>query len=50
MIRDMVRDFAESEIMPVAPKLDEKEKFPSDLVEKMAELGLMAIIIPEEYG
>tara|TARA_A100001037_G_C15153943_1_gene642083 strand:- start:15070 stop:16224 length:1155 start_codon:yes stop_codon:yes gene_type:complete len=50
MIRDMVRDFAESEIMPVAPKLDEKEKFPSDLVEKMAELGLMGIIIPEEYG
>ncbi|MBL50481.1 MAG: acyl-CoA dehydrogenase [Candidatus Marinimicrobia bacterium] len=50
MIRDMVRDFAESEIMPVARKLDEKEKFPSDLVGKMAELGLMGIIIPEEYG
>ena len=50
MIRDMVREFADSEITPVARGLDEQEKFPRDLVDKMGELGLMGIIIPEEYG
>jgi len=50
MIRDMVREFADTEITPVARELDEQEKFPKDLVEKMAELGLMGIIVPEEYG
>ena len=50
MIRDMVRDFADSEIVPVARRLDEKEEFPSELVGKMAKLGLMGIIVPEKYG
>jgi alkylation response protein AidB-like acyl-CoA dehydrogenase len=50
MIRDMVREFADTEITPVARELDEQEKFPKDLVEKMAELGLMGVIVPEEYG
>ena len=50
MIRDMVREFADTEITPVARELDEQEKFPKYLVEKMAELGLMGIIVPEEYG
>ena len=50
MIRDMVREFADSEITPVARDLDEQGKFPRDLVDKMGELGLMGIIIPEEYG
>jgi len=50
MIRDMVREFADSEITPVARGLDEQEKFPRDLVDKMGEMGLMGIIIPEEYG
>ena len=50
MIRDMVREFADSEITPVARGLDEQEKFPRDLVDKMGELGLMGMIIPEEYG
>ncbi len=50
MIRDMVREFADSEITPVARDLDEQGKFPRDLVDKMGEMGLMGIIIPEEYG
>ena len=50
MIKSMVRDFAESKIMPIASDLDEKEKFPTDLVREMGELGLMGIMIPEKYG
>ena len=50
MIRDMVRDFSESEVRPIAQELDKKEKFPKELVSKMGELGLMGIIIPEKYG
>ena len=50
MIQDMVREFAESEIMPIARKLDEEEKFPTDLVKQMGELGLMGINVPEKYG
>ena len=50
MIRDMVREFADSDIVPVARTLDETGEFPKDLVEKMSELGLMGIIVPEQYG
>ena len=50
MIRNMVREFADSEITPVAQELDELGKFPRDLVDKMGELGLMGILIPEKFG
>ncbi|MDP6399875.1 MAG: acyl-CoA dehydrogenase family protein [Candidatus Marinimicrobia bacterium] len=50
MIQDMVREFAESEIMPIARELDEEEKFPTELVKQMGELGLMGINVPEKYG
>lgn len=50
MIRDMVRDFAESEIRPRIHSIDFEGKFPRDLVQKMGELGLMGLTIPEEYG
>ena len=50
MIRNMVREFADSDIVPVARSLDETGEFPKDLVEKMSELGLMGIIVPEQYG
>ncbi len=50
MIRDMVRDFAETEVRPFASQWDEKEEFPMETVMKMGELGLMGIIFPEEYG
>ena len=50
MIREMVRDFAESEIRPRLQSIDYEGIFPRDLVGKMGELGLMGLAIPEEYG
>ncbi|PWT93954.1 MAG: acyl-CoA dehydrogenase [Acidobacteria bacterium] len=50
MIRDMVRDFAESEIRPRLQSIDYEGIYPRDLVKKMGELGLMGLVIPEEYG
>ena len=50
MIKDMVRDFAKSRIIPVARELDNSQKFPSEIVKQMGELGLMGILVPEKYG
>ncbi|HEY7603884.1 MAG TPA: acyl-CoA dehydrogenase family protein [Gaiellaceae bacterium] len=50
MIRDTVRAFAEEKVAPVAEELDREHRFPYELVAEMAELGLMGIPIPEEYG
>jgi len=50
MLRDMVREFAKNEVEPIAAELDQEERFPSELVEQMSELGLMGIPYPEEYG
>src|ERR671935_141389 len=50
LVRDTVRQFAESRIAPVAAELDREHSFPYDLVAALAELGLMGMTIPEEYG
>jgi len=50
MLRSMVQDFAKNEVEPVAQELDEKGKFPSDLVNQMGELGLLGLPVPEKYG
>ncbi|AFM00661.1 acyl-CoA dehydrogenase [Desulfitobacterium dehalogenans ATCC 51507] len=50
MMRKMVRDFVEEEVIPQAAYTDESHEFPLTLVHKMGELGLMGIPIPEEYG
>jgi short/branched chain acyl-CoA dehydrogenase len=50
LIRSTVRDFAEQRVAPVAEELDREERFPYDLVAELAELGLMGMTIPEEYG
>lgn len=50
MIRKMVRDFAENEVAPTAAERDEEERFDREIIAKMAELGLMGIPWPEEYG
>jgi alkylation response protein AidB-like acyl-CoA dehydrogenase len=50
MARDAVREFAQNEIAPVAREYDEQEKFPREQLKGLAELGLMGMIIPEEYG
>ena len=50
MVRNSVREFALNEIAPVAREYDEAEKFPRKQLEGLAELGLLGMIIPEEYG
>jgi len=50
MMRDMVRDFAETEAAPGAEERDENEEFPLELWHKAAELGLAGVTFPEEYG
>jgi butyryl-CoA dehydrogenase len=50
MIQKMVKEFAEKEVAPIAAELDEKEEYPTKTLEKMAKLGLLGIIIPQEYG
>ncbi len=49
-IKMSVREFAESEIAPHVHEWDEAQHFPVELVPKLAELGLMGVIFPEEYG
>lgn len=50
MIRDMCREFAEEEIKPHAEDFDRTGDFPYDIVHKMADLGLLGLPFPEEYG
>jgi short/branched chain acyl-CoA dehydrogenase len=50
LVRQTVRDFAVSRVAPVAEELDREERFPYELVAELAELGLMGIPIPEQYG
>jgi short-chain 2-methylacyl-CoA dehydrogenase len=50
LIRDTVREFARDRVAPVAEELDRDGRFPYELVAELAELGLMGIPIPEEYG
>jgi len=50
LVRRTVRDFAKERIAPVAEELDREHRFPYDIVAELAELGLMGIPVPEEYG
>jgi short-chain 2-methylacyl-CoA dehydrogenase len=50
LVRRTVRDFAQQRVAPVAEELDREHRFPYDLVAELAELGLMGMTIPEEYG
>lgn len=49
-LRKKVREFAESEIRPIASELDEKGSFSEDITRKMGKLGLFGICLPEKYG
>ncbi|HVF49752.1 MAG TPA: acyl-CoA dehydrogenase [Pyrinomonadaceae bacterium] len=49
-VRMSVREFAEAEIAPHVSEWDESQHFPVELLPKLAELGLMGVIFPEEYG
>jgi alkylation response protein AidB-like acyl-CoA dehydrogenase len=50
MIRQAARDFARKEIAPIAAEFDETGEFPLKTVQKMGQMGLMGIEIPEQYG
>jgi short-chain 2-methylacyl-CoA dehydrogenase len=50
LLRRTVRDFAEERIAPLAEELDREHRFPYEIVSGLAELGLMGIPVPEEYG
>lgn len=49
-LRNKIRAFAEKEVKPIAFSLDQENEFPEDAVKKLAEMGLMGIPYPEEYG
>ena len=50
LVRRTVREFAEQKVAPVAAELDKEHRFPYDLVADLADLGLMGMPSPEEYG
>jgi alkylation response protein AidB-like acyl-CoA dehydrogenase len=49
-ITEMVRQFVDNEVLPIAEEFDHEDKFPNAVVEQMRELGLFGVTIPEEYG
>ena len=50
IFRDSVREFAEAQVRPLVREMDEHAKIPRALVDKLFDLGVMAIEIPETYG
>lgn len=50
LIRDLVRDFAQKSVRPLADELDKTGRFPEETVRAMAEMGLMGLNIPKQYG
>jgi short-chain 2-methylacyl-CoA dehydrogenase len=50
LVRDTVRAFATEKVAPVADELDREQRFPYEIVAELAELGLMGMTIPEEFG
>ncbi|MDD3201332.1 MAG: acyl-CoA dehydrogenase [Bacteroidales bacterium] len=50
LFMQMIREFAEKEVKPLAAEIDEQERFPQETVDKMAKLGLFGIPVPKQYG
>src|ERR1700677_967180 len=50
MIRDTAREFAAREVAPKAAELDKNSRWPSEILAKMADLGLLGVAIPQEHG
>ena len=50
MITDMIRSFGEQHISPFVKEWDEHQTFPVDVFKKLGELGLMGVLVPQEYG
>ncbi|WP_440770929.1 acyl-CoA dehydrogenase [Natronorubrum sp. DTA28] len=49
-IVEMVAEFVDDEVVPIADEIDHEDEFPHELVDELAELGLMGMPFPEEYG
>jgi alkylation response protein AidB-like acyl-CoA dehydrogenase len=50
LFRQTLRDFADKEIVPVAPEWERTGRYPAEIVERLRELGLFGLNVPEEYG
>src|ERR1700743_438170 len=50
MVAQMARDFAEKNIRPHVMEWDESQTFPVELFKQLGELGMMGVLVPEEYG
>jgi alkylation response protein AidB-like acyl-CoA dehydrogenase len=50
MLRDMVREFVNAELKPIAAKIDQEERIPPEFIKKLGELGLLGAVFPQEYG
>ncbi|MDY6823969.1 MAG: acyl-CoA dehydrogenase [Thermodesulfobacteriota bacterium] len=50
MVRKMAREFARRELAPLAAERDQKHEYPGESLKKMGELGLLGMLVPEEYG
>jgi alkylation response protein AidB-like acyl-CoA dehydrogenase len=50
LIRDTVRQFMEAEVRPLVKELEREEKFPLDLLKKIADMGCCGMLMPEEWG
>lgn len=50
LFQQMIREFAEKEVKPLAAEIDEQERYPIETVEKMGKIGLMGIPVPTQYG
>ena len=50
LMQTMFREFVDKEVRPLAAELDEQERFPSELIPKMGEIGMFGIPIAEDYG
>ena len=49
-IISLVSDFVSRDVLPVVKDLEDKDVYPEDLIDQMADLGLFGITIPKEYG
>lgn len=50
MLQKTCRDFADNELKPIAAKIDREHLYPKEQIQQMGELGLMGLVVPEEYG
>ncbi|MCS7236229.1 MAG: acyl-CoA dehydrogenase [Armatimonadota bacterium] len=50
LVQQTAREFATREILPVASQLDAEHRFPTEIVQGLAQLGLMGVTVPEQYG